>query len=190
MKGGTVATMQTISKDTALKFCQTCNWAYESWVTHKLLFDENDNPESNIGKSVAFTNRLSTITQEYCLQQIAKLHDPAIQGNSINLTIDFIERFGEWGERKIDLKAILTRLQDLWQHLRPARNKALSHNDLEALMDGAPLGEFPEGLDVEYFDALQSLVNIVHEKWIGEPYPFNDLAEVDAKDFLALLDRA
>ena len=80
--------MDPISKDIALKFCELCNWVYETWVTHKFLFDENKTPADNIGKSPYFTNRLSIITQEYCLQQIAKLHDPAIQGNSSNLTVD------------------------------------------------------------------------------------------------------
>jgi len=100
--------MDSISKDTAIKFCQLCNWAYESWVTHKRLFDDNKLPMNNIGKSPSFTSRLSIITQEYCLQQIAKLHDPAIQRNSLNLTIDYLIRFGEWGERAEDIKSIVT----------------------------------------------------------------------------------
>ena len=41
----------------------SCNWAYEVWVTHKCLFDDNPTPEDNIGWH-ATTVRLSTITQE------------------------------------------------------------------------------------------------------------------------------
>ncbi len=95
--------MDPISKDIACRFCELCNWAYETWVTHKFVFDENKSPENNIGKSAYFTSRLSRITQEYCLQQIAKLHDPAIQGNSLNLTVDYMVRFGEWGGRADDI---------------------------------------------------------------------------------------
>ena len=44
-------------------------------------------------------------------------------------------------------------------------------------MADAALGSFPEGADEEYFAALQALVNEVHEKWVGGPCPFNDLAQ-------------
>ena len=182
--------MKPISKDTALKFCDLCNWTYETWVTHKLLFDENKTPESNIEKSVSFFNRLNFITQEYCLQQIAKLHDPAIQRNSLNLTIDYIVQFGEWGKKRDNIEKIEAKLLKLWKCVEPARNKALAHNDFETVMANVPLGSFPPNADDEYFDALQALVNEVHEKWVGGPWPFNNLAGADVNEFLALLERA
>ena len=182
--------MDPISKDTALKFCEICNWAYETWVTHKSLFEENEAPNNNIGKAAYFTSRLSRITQEYCLQQIAKLHDPAIQGNSLNLTIDYMIRFGEWAERAELIEEIRGKLLGLWDRLKVARNKALAHNDLETLMANTTLGSFPEGADNEYFDALQDFVNEVHEKWVGGLYPLNDLAKADVEEFLAVLERA
>lgn len=181
--------MDPISKDVALKFCEVCNWTYETWVTHKFLFDENKTPAKSIGKSPYFTRRLSIITQEYCLQQIAKLHDPAIQGNSLNLTVEYMIRFGEWAGRADDIRKIHNELLSLWERLKPARNKALAHNDLETLMADVALGSFPEGADEEYFAALQALVNEVHDKWVGGPYPFNDLARADVEEFLALLER-
>ena len=52
------------------------------------------------------------------------------------------------------------------------------------------LGSFPEGIDEQYFGALQELVNEVHEKWSGEPFPFDDLAKADVFEFLSLLQRA
>ena len=179
-----------ISKDIAEKFCSLCGWVHESWVTHKFLFDENRTPENNIGKCKYFTSRLSIITQEYSLQQIAKLHDPAIQGNSRNLTIDYIVRFGEWGERKNEIDRIHDKLLELWNRIKPARHKILAHNDLKTYRADETLGSFPKGADNEYFEALQALVNEVHEKWVGGPYPFNDLAQADVSEFLALLERA
>ena len=187
-KVGDIA-MDAISRDTALKFCKLCDWVYETRITHKFLFDENNTPEKNIGKSPYFTSRLSIITQEYCLQQIAKLHDPAIQGNSLNLTVDYMVRFGEWGEREANIRRIRDKLLGLWERLKPARNKALAHNDLETLMADTALGSFPKGADEKYFAALQALVNEVHEKWVGGPYPFNDLTKADVQEFLALLEQ-
>ena len=180
-----------MNRDTALLFCKVCCWAYQAWVTHKYLFDQNDNTANTIEKAIAFTNRLSTITQEYSLQQIAKLHDPAVQKNDRNVSVDFVVRFGEWGDKEAEIKAIEVRLLDLWGHLKPARNKLLAHNDLKALLANEALGGFPEGEDDLYFAALQELVNEVHARWVdGEPYPFDDLAINDVFEFLNVLERS
>lgn len=181
--------MEIISKDVALKFCKLCDWVYMSWVTHKTLFDDNRDPESNIGKAREFSVRLSLITQEYILQQISKLHDPAIQSDSINLTIDFIVRFGDWGVEEEYIKSLQNGLSELWQYIKPARTKTLAHNDLETIAYSSIIGSFKAGLDEKYFETLQSFVNKVHEKWFGGPYAFNDLAIADVKEFLALLEK-
>jgi hypothetical protein len=84
--------MTQISGDIAGTFLELCNWAYECWITHKRLFDENDRTERTIGKAKCFTARLSTVTQEYVLLQICKLHDPAIQrGHRISPLITYLD---------------------------------------------------------------------------------------------------
>ncbi len=180
-----------MNRDIALQFCKVCCWAYQAWVTHKYLFDLNDNETDTIAKAIAFTNRLSTITQEYSLQQIAKLHDPAVQKNNRNISVDFVVKFGEWDDKEAKIKAIEARLLELWGHLNPARNKLLAHNDLEALLANEALGGFPEGEDDLYFEALQELVNEVHARWVdGKPYPFDDLAINDVFEFLNVLEKS
>src|SRR3954454_7230311 len=136
--------MEIISKDIARKFCETCNWAYEVWITHKKLFDENIDHERNIGKVKHFAHRLSIITQEYGLLQITKLHDPAVQRKSTNLTIEYIIRFGEWEEDEHHMKLLQQRLSDLYEKIRQARNKILAHNDIEAALGNEIMGSFPE----------------------------------------------
>ena len=182
--------MNAVSKETALEFCKLCNWAYECWSTHKQLFDSNRNRENTLGKARYFTSRLSIITQEYSLQQICKLHDPAIQQDKVNLTIDYICRFGDWAESSTNILTIQKNLSSLATKLNAARNKLLAHNDLETIMKNETLGEFPLGADEQYFKELQNLVNLVHEKWFECPYPFNDLAIADANEFIQLLKKA
>lgn len=181
--------MNPIAPDVAKHFCELCNWAYECWVTHKRLFDENVKTETTIARAKYFTSRLSVITQEYSLLQICKLHDPAIQKSAVNITIDYIVRFGDWGTDTIEINQHVLRLSALFDKLKSARNKVLAHNDLEAITAAATLGEFPEGLDNEYFETLQELVNAVHKKWLGGPYPFNDLAGADVEEFLHVLEK-
>lgn len=182
--------MNPISPDVAKQFCELCNWAYECWITHKRLFDENERAETTIGRVKYFTARLSVITQEYSLLQICKLHDPAVQKGAVNITIDYIVRFGDWGLDTDRINGYVRHLTSLFEKLKSARNKVLAHNDLEAIMGSAALGEFPEGLDDEYFSALQELVNAVHEKWLDGIFPFNDLAGADVEEFLHVLEKA
>ncbi|SPF44044.1 hypothetical protein SBDP1_480027 [Syntrophobacter sp. SbD1] len=182
--------MNVISKEVADTFCKLCKWTYVAWITHKSLFDKNTNPEGTIGKIPYFTETLSKITQEYCLLQICKLHDPAKQRGSTNLTIDYMVRFGDWGSQAKGIKAIQKRLSALWDQLKRdcVRNKILTHNDLQTSVNNSPLGAFPEGFDDQYFQALQDFVNAVYDKWLGGPCPFDDLAESDVKEFLELLE--
>lgn len=182
--------MNIISSDTAEKFCELCNWAYECWITHKRLFDDNDLLEDTVGKAKYFTSRLSVITQEYVLLQICKLHDPAVQRGSMNLTIDYMYRYGGWGQDEANIRDLANRLNMLFEKIRSARNKLIAHNDLEAFMIDEPMGAFPEDIDKQYFQSLQELANRVHEKWKSGPYPFNDLAEADVDEFLHVLKKA
>ena len=181
--------MEDINDEVAKKFCELCDWTYEVWVTHKVLFDSNSNPENNIGRSPAFTQRLAIITQEYALQQIAKLHDPWYQLGSVNLTIDYIVENGRWGKDKTRIDEVASKLNDLYEAIKLVRNKILSHNDRDVLLQDSALGSFSEGDDDRYFKDLQCLVNEIHGRWIGGPFPFNDLAKADAFEFLELLCR-
>jgi hypothetical protein len=181
--------MDPLSKEVAKKFCEVCDRVYEVWTTHKTLFDENKNLVHNIGLQSNFCSRLSEITQEFCLLQISKLHDKPIQRDSLNLTIEFMVRFGDWGKQQEEIDQMKQKLDDLWNRIKPARNKMLAHNDLETLMSDATLGAFPAGMDDKYFDTLQDFVNKVHDKWFGGPYPFNYHSKTDVEEFLELFER-
>jgi hypothetical protein len=183
--------MEAISADVARKFCEICNWAYESWATHKHLFDDNEILEDTMGKCKHFAHRLSFITQEYSILQLTKLHDPAITGRSVNISIEYMVEFGSWGGDERKVRDLQEKLNALFKILRSARNKVICHNDMVAFVEDKPVGAFTEGLDNEYFHTLQNLVNAVSTKWLGQQiYPFNDLAAADAKEFLYLLGKA
>jgi hypothetical protein len=180
--------MQKVSPEIASKFCMLCNWAYESWLTHKHLFDDNKKLQVTLGKTPYFASRLSIITQEYSLLQICKLHDAAIQQRVSNLTIDYIFKYGGWGSDAAKIQSFVSRLTILFEKLRDARNKILAHNDISSILGVETLGAFPEFQDVEYFLVLQEFANAVHIKWLDVPYPFNDLAGVDVDEFLRKIE--
>ena len=181
--------MSALSARVVEEFYRFCNWAYEVWLTHRGLFDNNPRAED---LKNSFANdamaRLSEITQEYLLHQIAKLHDPAVQAGQVNLGIEYIVKFGAWSPAVLaELEQLQVKLNGFAQSLRGARNKILSHNDLVTILSGSTLGAFPAGADCAYFDSLQEFVNKVHSDVIGGPAPFNDLVSNDIAGLLGML---
>lgn len=180
--------MANMNQDIANKFCDAANWAFVVWITRRTLFEGNKDIATTLGKSPAFCERLSIITQEYALLQIAKLHDNAKLGKSRNLSIDYMVKFGDWGKKKPEMERLAARLSDFWNKIATVRNKVLAHNDLDAMLTNELLGMFDDGEDEEYFKALQEFVDIVHDEWCGGgPRTFDDLAEMDTKEFLDLI---
>ena len=174
--------MVALSPNIVKEFCKLCNWAYESWITYRTTFDDNPNIEKlRTSECSEYFTRLRDIMHEYVLLQLMKLHDPAVMGNDINLTFEYVINYGGWNQQTVlELRNLLNTLNRLKESIKPARNKVLCHNDLKAIIDNLPLGEFDKDKDAEYFDALQKFVNLIY----GEPYPFNDLSKVDANIFL------
>ena len=164
------------------EFYQLCNWAYEAWRTHRVLFDESSRTallQSSPASDAL--HRLSKITQEYVLHQISKLHDPAVQRGQANLGIEYMVNFGGWDQStQVRLSALQIRLEQLALKLRAVRNKRLSHNDLATILNSVTLGTFPKEMDFDYFQVLQEFVDIVHAEVIGYPRAFDDLVDNDA----------
>jgi len=178
--------MTALSNEIVSEFCSLCNLAYESWRLHKLLIDDNPHYDPmRRDKCGGFLERLSRITQEYALLQLVKLHDPAVQKNSINLTLEYVITYGGWDEETLSqLKELFIKLESLAKKIRPARHKFLSHNDLESILSSAVLGPFQEGADNEYYKVLQEFVNIIHIDTYGRPYPFDKTVEKDVQSIL------
>jgi hypothetical protein len=178
---------QTLSASVVVEFCALCDKAHEYWIHHLELFDNNPR-NAELMKSPAGQEweRLSIISHEHGLLQLIKLHDKAAMRGHITLGIDYVLTKGTWSDVvRLRLEALAKQLGDFAKQLLDARNKILSHRDLETILAGATLGAFPEGATAEYFKALQEFVNTVHDEVIGGPRPFNDLVKKDVAAFLA-----
>lgn len=181
--------MNKVTSDIAQKFCDACNWSYECWVTHKTLFDNNDKKKETIEKERSFFHRLHSITLEYSVLQICKLHEPSRISKNDNLTIAYMVECGEWeSDQKNRLKELQTELVELYNYIKIARDKVVAHLDLETIRTNMPVGSFAKEMDVQYFTTLQEFVTIVAKKWLNGSFElFNDLAEADAEDILDVL---
>ena len=73
-------------------------------------------------------------------------------------------------------------LNGLAEHLGPARDKIIAHNDLRTRRADAALGGFREGEDEAYYHALAGLATMVWEKWCradAEPHLRNRVFDFD-----------
>jgi hypothetical protein len=181
--------MHTLTPQIIKEFCNQCDWAYQTWLFRKTLFDDNPYAtELRKSDAGAALELLRTITHEYSMLQIMKLHDPEKSGVHYNLSINYILNNGSWSEPLFSkLKEQVARLGGFASHLRLARHKILSHTDLNTILNHSTLGAFPEGKDHQYFEDLIDFANTVHKEICGEPYAFNDLVSTDADDLIRVM---
>ena len=89
--------MSALSPEVIIEFCKLCDWAHEVWLNHLALFDEN--PHWCVLRN-SFANeelaRISRISQEYSILQIAKLHDSPVVSGHITLGVEYIYKSGDW----------------------------------------------------------------------------------------------
>jgi hypothetical protein len=183
--------MPALTPKVVVKFCEHCDWTEQCWLLRKHLFD--DNPDQRLlfdPRHAHLFNRLALILQEFWLHEVAKLHDLPKQAGRWNLSIDYILECGDWSDdiraRLVTLRVELVKLADV---IRGARNRLLSHNDLEVILSEESLGEFPESMDVAYFEALREYAATVHEEVLGTRYKFDGLTENDVAAFMAQFRR-
>jgi len=161
-----------LEREVAEAFCEECRSAYENWVTCRIVFDDlpartqltdAEALDTPIGQCI---DRVFRMCLEAWTMQVVRLDDPARQGDHRNLSVHRIQEAKEWtADERSRLDEIVARLCPLPARLRAARNKFLSHNDLDARLANAALGGFCLGDDTAYFHALAEIATMVWEKW-------------------------
>ncbi|MCY4306121.1 MAG: hypothetical protein OXC62_15300 [Aestuariivita sp.] len=157
------------TKDLKL-FCDLCEWAYQYWAMYYALFHAMPDRLKQHNVSLreflktpegACFNRLNKAIQDYCILEIAKLHDK----NTRSLTVHHIQKKQFWNtEDRQEINNLISELEKFYELLKNARNKILAHNDLATYRDNLVLGNFSDGKDEVYFENLAELCTIVWRK--------------------------
>jgi hypothetical protein len=175
------------------KFCGICQWTYDTWQTHKVLFDEGShlNRLPRLSQRRTALVRISEITQSYWIQKIANFHDKATVMGHKTLSLDYIIKDGQWDEAaKKNLLSLKEKLDELYNKIKLARDKLLCHNDLKTYLtldESSSLGSFPEGLDTKYFDILKKFASFVRENSVGVSFDWNTHAIVETQELVSAL---
>ena len=185
-------TMSALSRQVVQAFADACTEAYLSWSAFCHLFPtglkSSDIKSDQAGRALAVVN---CAMHEHFLHQVCKLHDPVVQLGEINLGIEYIVKYGGWGEpEKTQLQNLQIKLDRFAGKLKSARNKILSHNDLKTILENAQLGAFDQNDDVKYFDTLQEFTNIVYSDVVGSNFSFPTEIAADTTTLLNILKHA
>ena len=181
--------MPALSCRVVEEFCKLCDWSFQVWLNHRELFDDNPRAsELQNSMGAEALSRLRIISHEYTLHQIAKLHDRAVVSSEVTLGVEYVVKYGGWDQPVLaKLTELANQLNQFARGLRALRNRALSHNDLAAILSSSVLGEFDKDEDIKYFKTLQEFVNVIHEEVIGGPAPFDDLVRNDVAALMAII---
>ncbi|GAA4868992.1 hypothetical protein [Luteimonas vadosa] len=182
--------MKGLTPHVAQEFCSLCDWAYHANQIHRHLFDNNPHVDRLINSQFGDAlSQLSGVTVEYAALQIAKLHDKAVVSGRVTLSIDYILVYGGWDEpAKSELEMIRKELDSFADKLRQVRNKALSHNDLCAILAGGALGAFEQDEDLAYFDRLKAFANLVSVSAIGKPFSYSSRITATSVGIIRITD--
>jgi len=163
-------------------------FVYRIYRTNKLLFEENMESYGNCD-SLKFINNALV---DHILLQFHIITDPANFKKDKNLSVFF---FLEWPweqEVKSKLESLghkLNTFVDFGRDKNP-RHKLLAHWDVATILSvQEPLGSFPEGNEIEFFQNLNEFIQTM-QKAMGHKDEWNILSDkkADGKDLLSVIN--
>jgi hypothetical protein len=194
-KGGLLPEMNSYTErdtQTVRKFCDSYFWMLVLMRYFQELFEGNERvPLQTMKRAAHFFNDLSNLIVDQFLLQAAKIMDRARSFGRDNLSVYYVLKRISWPEdmKKI-LKGYIKQMEKFNELIREARNRILSHNDLETILEGKTLGQFPEKMDRDFLNTLGKFAELVHQTCIGSPYDPNETFAGDAIDFMKIMREA
>lgn len=177
---------------TVKSFCDIYFWMLVLRRYFKVIFESNlSNDLPIINRAAHFFHDLSNILVDHFLLQAAKVMDRAQSFGKDNLSVYYIKERIQWPlEVKSQLKHLIEIMQKFNSHIRDARDRILSHNDLATILKGETLGQFPEGMDKTFLNALGEFAELTHRTCVGTPFNPIETFPGDAYDFVKILKSA
>jgi hypothetical protein len=144
------------------------------WVHYQTLFEGSD-LRRELLKTTAetFFGDLNLMLIEHLILQVSKLTDPEGTGQRRNLTVEFLANNSDFpasANQHRKLTKLAARMHEFRDCILPARNKLISHLDLDAAHGRESLGGAPLEAWQRFWRDLTTFVRIIHERYFGEPF--------------------
>ena len=158
------------------KFVDHCVILRAFWTHYQTLFDGSDLKRELLQKTAPkFFHDLNLMLIEHLILQICKLTDPEITMGKRNLTVQFLIKNADFSASPRDLAKltkIAARMDAFRKRILPARNKFISHLDLDAALGRKALGGASIAAWRRFWLDLQEFVAIMYKRYVDARAPF------------------
>jgi hypothetical protein len=165
-----------VTRRVVKKFVDHCVTLRAFWVHYQAIFEGTDlKPELLQSTAHKFFHDLNLMLIEHLILQICKLTDPEITMGKRNLTIQYLIRYSDFSASPRDLAKvtkIAARIDKFRQRILPARNKLISHLDLDAAHGRRAFGGASVAAWQKFWLDLQDFVTIIHRRYVDRHAPF------------------
>jgi hypothetical protein len=180
-----VRTKTKIEKSDVESFRGRCIYARALYSHHCYLFDNKNDPATQIKQEVRlFFGDICAALRDQIILQVCTLTDLSVQGRRQNLSLQFFIENSDFESTRIPL--IYERILKFREIIKPARNKFISHFDLESTRAAKPLGVASRELWNQFWIDLQEFVNILSKELLNQPnLQINAISNTDLPKLVA-----
>jgi len=153
------------------KFIDHCVILRGFWSHYQTLFQGSDLKRELLQNTAnTFFRDLNQMLIEHLILQICKLTDPESTMGERNLTIQFLVKNADFSASPRELAKLTTiaaRILAFRKRILPARNKLISHLDLNAALGRKSLGRAPIATWLTFWLDLQDFVAIMYRRYVS-----------------------
>ncbi len=183
---------RSVTRRDVKRFIAYCVTLRAFWTHYQTIFEGPDLKRELLQNTAyKFFSDLNELLIEHLILQICKLTDAETTMGRRNLTIPFLVNNADFAAAPRDmvrLTTIAARIDKFRKRLVPARNKLISHLDLDAALGPKSLGGASVAAWHKFWLDLQDLVAILHKRYVSAQVPFhlNGVAMISDADQLVL----
>jgi hypothetical protein len=165
-----------VTRRVVMKFVDHCVTLRAFWVHYQTIFEGTDLKRELLQSTAhKFFHDLNLMLIEHLILQICKLTDPEVTMGKRNLTIQYLIKNSDFAPSPRDLAKmtkIAARIDKFRQRILPARNKLISHLDLDAALGRRALGGASIAAWQKFWLDLQDFVTIIYRRYVDRRVPF------------------
>jgi hypothetical protein len=182
--------LRPVTRRDVKKFIDQCVVLRAFWTHYQTIFNGSDLQRELLQNTAhKFFSDLNRLLIEHLILQICNLTDPETTRGKRNLTIPFLVNNADFAATPRDvtkLKKIAARIDKFRKRIVPARNKLISHLDLDAALGRKSLGAASVAAWEKFWLDLQDFVAILYKRYVDAQVPFylNGVAMISDADQL------
>lgn len=158
------------------KFIDHCVILRGFWIHYQTVFEGSDLKRELLQNTAhLFFHDLRLMLVEHLILQICKLSDHEVTMGRRNLTIEFLMNNSDFSASPRELaklEKIASRIEAFHKRILPARNRLISHLDLEAALGRKSLGVAPRAAWQRFWLDLQDFASIFYKRYVDSKSPF------------------